>query len=46
MKELRKSVEEKTFGQFVQRFMDTMFPARDYPQWSIDALRTVNIINL
>lgn len=44
MKELRKSIEERKLPQFVQRFMDTLYPARDYPQWSIDALRTVNII--
>ena len=43
MKELRKSIEEKKFPQFVQRFMNVMYPARDYPQWSIDALKTVNI---
>lgn len=44
MKELRQSVEERRFPRFVQRFMDTMYPARDYPQWSIHALQTVNII--
>lgn len=44
MKELRKSIKEGRFPQFVQCFMNTMYPARDYPQWSIDALNAVNIV--
>lgn len=43
MKGIRDSIKENKFPQFVQKFMLDMYPDKNYPQWSIDALKSVNI---
>jgi len=43
MKSIRESIAEGRFEEFVQDFMMTMFPSKDYPQWTIDALAAVNL---
>ena len=43
MATLRESIAQQKFEEFVQTFMLTMFPNRNYPQWSIDAFNAVNI---
>lgn len=43
MRSIRESIKNDTFPDFVQTFFDQMYPERDFPQWAIDALSTVNI---
>eukprot|EP00058_Branchiostoma_floridae_P008195 XP_002593683.1 hypothetical protein BRAFLDRAFT_131791 [Branchiostoma floridae] len=43
MRTLRQSILEGRFPQFVQDFMDTMYPSRNYPVWVVEALAAVNI---
>ena len=43
MESLRKSILEKRFPRFVEDFMTTMYPSKDYPDWVVDALAAVNI---
>eukprot|EP00127_Corallochytrium_limacisporum_P004146 Clim_evm91s157 gene=Clim_evmTU91s157 len=43
MKDLRESISRDEFPQFVQEFMLQQFPKKNYPQWAIDALKSVNI---
>lgn len=43
MRNIRESIKEDKFPEFVQRFMDKMFPDRNYPEWAQKALSSVNI---
>lgn len=43
MKSIRESIKKNKFPEFVQEFMTTMYPNKNYPQWCIDALQSVNI---
>lgn len=43
MKGIRDSIKENKFPEFVQEFMLNMYPNKNYPQWCIDALKSVNI---
>lgn len=43
MGEMRESIRADQFPQFVQNFMDLQYPKGDYPQWAVDALKSVNI---
>ncbi|XP_050432561.1 queuine tRNA-ribosyltransferase catalytic subunit [Adelges cooleyi] len=43
MKGIRNSIKENRFPRFVQEFMSNMYPSKNYPQWCIDALQSVNI---
>ena len=43
MKSIRQSLMDDCFPAFVQDFMLTAYPNKDYPQWAVDALTTVNI---
>lgn len=43
MKSMREAIAEDRFPEFVQSFMLKMFPKRNYPQWTIDALHSANI---
>jgi hypothetical protein len=40
---MQESIKEDKFPQFVQSFMDKLFPANDFPQWAVEALASVNI---
>lgn len=43
MRELRASILDGTFVQYVQNFFIKQYPAHNYPQWAVDALRSVDI---
>ena len=43
MKNIRESIKEDRFPQFVQDFMARMFPDFSYPVWVVNALQDVNI---
>lgn len=43
MKSMRDAITEDKFPEFVQSFMLKMFPKRNYPQWTVDALHSVNV---
>ena len=43
MRELRLSIVERRFPQFVQEFMQQQYPAGNYESWAVDALASVNI---
>ncbi|CAH1713504.1 unnamed protein product [Aphis gossypii] len=43
MKGIRESIKVNKFPEFVQQFMINMYPNKNYPQWCIDALQSVNI---
>jgi queuine tRNA-ribosyltransferase len=43
MNDLRNSIIDGSFPQFVQRFMVQQFPNGNYPTWIKEALNSVNI---
>jgi queuine/archaeosine tRNA-ribosyltransferase len=43
MRDLRKSILEERFPEFVQDFMTRMHPQQDYEQWAVSALSSVGI---
>lgn len=43
MRSIRESIVDGRFDEFVQEFMDLMFPQRNYPKWVCDALSAVNV---
>lgn len=43
MKSIRDNIKENKFPEFVRKFMLDMYPCKNYPQWVIDALHSVNI---
>ncbi|XP_071517159.1 queuine tRNA-ribosyltransferase catalytic subunit 1 isoform X2 [Panulirus ornatus] len=43
LQEIRDSIKEDNFVNFVQDFMNTYYKDQDYPQWVINALDAVNI---
>lgn len=43
MAELRQSIKDDCFEEFVQTFMLRLFPDKNYPPWTVDALKAVNI---
>jgi queuine tRNA-ribosyltransferase catalytic subunit len=43
MKNVRKSIKDGKFPEFVQDFMEEQFPKKDYPKWTVDALNSVGI---
>ena len=43
MKELRKSILEQRFPQFIQEFMDMQYPGGNYEPWAVNALASVNV---
>ncbi len=43
MKSIQESIKADRFPAYVQTFMATMFPNKDYPAWVIEALASVNI---
>ncbi|XP_064649627.1 queuine tRNA-ribosyltransferase catalytic subunit 1-like [Lineus longissimus] len=43
MKNIRESIMEDKFPEFVQSFMDKLFPAKNFPEWAVEALASVNI---
>lgn len=43
MKSIRDSIKENKFPEFVNDFMLKLYPNKNYPQWCIEALASVNI---
>ena len=43
MKEIRDSIKDDRFPEFVQTFFSTMFPDKNYPLWAVNALASVNV---
>jgi queuine tRNA-ribosyltransferase len=43
MRNIRQSIVEQRFPQFVQEFMNLRFPDGNYDQWAVNALASVNI---
>lgn len=44
MRDIRESIKQDRFPEFVQGFMKTMFPDSSYPDWAVKALASINII--
>lgn len=43
MRNIRESIINKSFPEFVKKFMLKNYPDKNYPQWIIDALNAVKI---
>ncbi|KAM7445156.1 Queuine tRNA-ribosyltransferase catalytic subunit 1 [Porites harrisoni] len=43
MRDIRESIKKDNFPEFVQGFMNKMFPDKSYPDWAQSALASVNI---
>ncbi|XP_015433721.1 PREDICTED: probable queuine tRNA-ribosyltransferase [Dufourea novaeangliae] len=43
MQDIRRSIEEQKFPEFIQQFMLDLYPNKEYPSWIINALKAVNI---
>lgn len=43
MKNIRDSIKEDRFPQFVQKYMLNLYPDKNYPKWILDATKAVNI---
>lgn len=43
MKDIRQSIQEQRFPEFIQQYMLHLFPNKEYPSWIVDALETVNV---
>ena len=43
MRSIRESIKVDKFPDFVRSFMLLQFPDRQYPEWAVDALSSVNI---
>ncbi|VDI02118.1 queuine tRNA-ribosyltransferase [Mytilus galloprovincialis] len=43
MKSVHDSIKEDKFPQFIKAFFIQQFPNKDFPQWAIDALDSVNV---
>ena len=43
MESLRRSIFDGRFEEFVQHFMLTIYPNKDYPQWTVNAFNAVDI---
>ena len=44
MRDIRESIKQDKFPEFIQGFMKMMFPDKSYPDWAVNALASVNII--
>lgn len=43
MRDIRDSIKEQRFPRFIQDYMLTVYPNKDYPTWIVNALGTVNV---
>lgn len=43
MREIRESIKEQRFPEYVKEYMKDAYPDSNYPQWTIDALKAVHI---
>lgn len=43
MREIREAIKMDKFPEFIQKFMKSNYPKSDYPAWTIEALKAVNV---
>ena len=43
MRSIQESITEGKFVEFIYNFMDTMYPSKDFPNWAVEALQSVNV---
>ncbi|XP_012230723.2 queuine tRNA-ribosyltransferase catalytic subunit [Linepithema humile] len=43
MRDIRESIKEQRFPRFIQNYMLTVYPNKEYPAWIINALEAVNV---
>lgn len=43
MREVRESIINDRFPVFIREFFDRLYPEGNYPDWVVDALKTVNV---
>ena len=43
MEDIREAIRNDLFPQFIQKFFITLFPDKNYPEWAVNALKSVNI---
>ncbi|XP_077257568.1 tRNA-guanine transglycosylase [Temnothorax americanus] len=43
MRDIRHSIKEQRFPKFIQDYMSTVYPNKDYPTWIINALGAVSV---
>lgn len=43
MKDIRESIKQQKYPEFVQNYMLNVYPDKKYPEWIVNALQTVNI---
>ncbi|KAJ8688223.1 hypothetical protein QAD02_024018 [Eretmocerus hayati] len=43
MREIRQSIENQKFPEYVQNYTLKVFPDKNYPRWIVDALKAVSI---
>lgn len=43
MRDIRESIKEQRFPEFIQQYMLDVYPDKEYPPWIISALEAVNI---
>ncbi|EFN87359.1 Probable queuine tRNA-ribosyltransferase [Harpegnathos saltator] len=43
MRDIRESIKEQKFPKFIQDYMLTVYPNKDYPTWIVKALEAVNV---
>lgn len=44
MRNIRQSIKEDKFPEFVRNFMSTLYSDKKYPNWVVDAVKAVNIL--
>ncbi|XP_076654913.1 tRNA-guanine transglycosylase [Halictus rubicundus] len=43
MRDIRESIKEQRFPEFLQQFMLDLYPNKEYPIWIVNALNAVNV---
>lgn len=43
MRDIRESIKQDKFPEYIKTFMVRMYPKKDYPTWVIEALQSVNV---
>lgn len=43
MQDIRTSIANQSFPKFVKDYMNTLYSDKNYPEWILDALNSVNI---
>lgn len=43
MRSIQQSIVEDRFPEFIRQFFNKQFPNKDYPEWAVDALKSVKV---